>query len=204
MDRASLKNWAKEKIKGHIIELIIPIVIASVLTTLTIGAKVTVNSDGSYQSTAGYNIGIFFYFVQVGLAYFMVNFINDQPHEIKDLFKFSSEYVRTFLTGLLSKIFIGLWTLLLIVPGIMKAYGYALIDLILINDKYKDLGYMDLLKKSEEIMNGHKMDLFLLDLSFIGWHILSIFTCFILEVWVLPYHQTARYKFMDDLMKAAN
>ena len=204
MDRASLKNWAKEKIKGHIIELIIPIVIATVLTTLTIGAKVTVNSDGSYQSTAGYNIGIFFYFVQVGLAYFMVNFINDQPHEIKDLFKFSSEYVRTFLTGLLSKIFIGLWTLLLIVPGIMKAYGYALIDLILINDKYKDLGYMDLLKKSDEIMNGHKMDLFLLDLSFIGWHILSVFTCFILEVWVLPYHQTARYKFMDDLMKAAN
>lgn len=204
MDRASLKNWAKEKIKGHILELIIPIIITSFLTALTIGAKVTVDSDGSFHSTSGFNIGIFFYFVQVGLAYFMVNFINDQPHELKDLFKFSSDYVRTFLTGLLSKVFIFLWTLLLIVPGIMKAYGYALIDLILINDKYKDLGYKDLLKKSEEIMNGHKMDLFLLDLSFIGWHILSLFTCGILEVWVLPYHTTARYKFMDDLMKAAN
>lgn len=204
MDRASLKNWAKEKIKGHIFELLVPIVIASVLTALTIGGKVTVNSDGSYESSTGINIGIFFYFVQVGLAYFMVNFVNDRPHELKDLFKFSSEYVRTFLTGLLSKIFIALWTLLLIVPGIMKAYAYALVDLILIDEKYKDLGYMDLLKKSEEIMNGHKMDLFLLDLSFIGWHILSLFTCGILEVWVLPYQQTARYKYLDDLMKAAN
>ena len=49
-----------------------------------------------------------------------------------------------------------------------------------------------------------KMDIFVVDLSFIGWHILSVFTCGILEVWVLPYHTTARYKFMDDLMKAAN
>ena len=204
MDRDSLKSWAKEKIKGHIFELIIPIIIASFLTALTIGAKVTIDSDGHVSSTSGYNIGIFFYFVQVGLAYFMVNFVNDRPHELKDLFRFSNEYVRTFLTGLLSRIFIFLWTLLLIVPGIMKAYAYALVDLILIDDKYKDLGYMDLLKKSEEIMNGHKMDLFLLDLSFIGWHILSVFTCGILEVWVLPYQQTARIKFLDDLMKAAN
>lgn len=198
VNRAELKKWAKEKIKGHIFDLLIPIVITSVLTNLTIGQKFT-TENGSFQVSGGYPVGILFYFVEVGLAYFMVKFITNQEYNLKDIFNYTSDVVRAFLTALLSKIFIFLWTLLLIVPGIIKAFAYTLIPLILADEKYKDLSYMEVLKKSEEIMNGHKMDYFMLGLSFIGWHILAIFTLGLLEIWILPYQQTASYKFLNDI-----
>ncbi len=200
MDRVEIKKWAKEKIKGHIWDILVPIIVAGFLTSLTIGGSYNVQ-DGKFS--AGYNVGIFFAFVEVGLAAFMVKFIHDQEHNIKDLFAYTSDYVRIFVTKLLSTIFVALWTLLLIVPGIMKAYAYSLISLLLADDNYKDLSYMEVLKKSEEIMNGHKMDLFLLDLSFIGWHLLAIFTLGLLEIWIVPYYTTARYKMLDDIKAAA-
>lgn len=200
MSRAEIKTWAKEKIKGHIWELLITIAVASILTGLTIGGGYKYNSDGSLAGyNAGYNIGFFLYFVQVGLTYFMVQFINDKEHNFKDLFKFSSDYVRIFVVNLLQCIFIFLWALLLIVPGIIKGMAYSLVSFLLADEKYKDLGYMDVLKKSEEMMNGHKMDLFVFELSYIGWHLLACLTLGILYIWLLPYYTTAKYKFLNDI-----
>ena len=201
MDRVELKNWAKAKIKGHVWELLIPIVIASILTSLNIGGGYKY-ADGTLSYKMGFPVGIFLFFVNVGLAYFMVKFVNDKEHGIKDLFYFSKDYVRTFLTGLLEGIFVFLWALLLIVPGIIKAIAYSLVTLILADEKYKDLSYMDVLKKSEELMKGHKKDFFVLQLSFIGWHLLACLTLGILEIWIVPYQSTATYKFLDDIMKA--
>lgn len=204
MNNSEIKQWAKEKIKGNIWTLIVPIVIVSILTSLTIGGGYTHTEDGGYSYNAGVSIGIFFYFVQVGLAYFMVKFINDQPHELKDIFAYTKDYLRIFITGILKGIFTALFTLLFIIPGIIKGLGYALVELILADEKYKDLDHMAVLRKSEELMNGHKMDYFLLGLSFIGWHILAIFTLGILELWITPYYTTAKFKFLDNIMKAAN
>lgn len=198
MSRAELKQWAKEKIKGHILEILIPLIVAGILTNLTIGQK-AVYTEGELKVTGGVNLSVFFYFVQVGLAYFMVQFVKGKEHEFKDLFRFISDYVRIFVVGLLSMIFTILWALLLIVPGIIKAIAYSMIPLLLADDKYKDLGYMEVLKKSEEIMNGHKMDYFILGLSYIGWHLLAILTLGLLEIWIIPYQSTATYKFLSDI-----
>lgn len=194
MSRVELKNWAKEKVKGHIWELFIPILVAGILVGLAIPTGE--NEEGVKTFL---NLGFFFYFVQVGLVWFMVKFINDQKYEFKDLFHFANDYVRIFLVNLLQTIFVALWAILLVVPGIIKAFSYALVPYLLADDKYKDLGYRDLLKKSEEMMNGHKMDYFMLNLSFIGWHILAIFTLGILEIWVIPYQTTATTKFLNDI-----
>ena len=202
MDRVEIKKWAKEKIKGHIWEILVPIVVAGFLTSLTVGTHYTYE-NGQLTGSVGYNVGIFFAFVEVGLASFMLKFIHDKEHNFKDLFAFVGDYVRIFVVKLLSTIFVVLWTLLLIVPGIIKAYAYTLIPLLLSDDKYKDLSYMEVLKKSEELMKGHKMDLFLFDLSFIGWHLLAIFTLGLLEIWIIPYYNTARYKVLDDIMVSA-
>ena len=198
MNRAEIKNWAKSKIKGHIIELIIPIAVASILSGLSIGQQYTFE-DGILKVHGGISLGIFFYFVQVGLAYFMVKFIKDEKHEFADLFHYVKDYVRIFVVNILQIIFIFLWCLLLIVPGIIKAFAYALVALLLSDEKYNQLGYTEVLKKSEEMMKGHKMDLFVFELSFIGWHILAIFTLFLLEIWILPYYTTAKYKFLNDI-----
>ena len=202
MNRVELKNWTKTKIKGHLWELLIPIVIAGILTTLNIGARYTLE-NGKFTYHLGFPLGILLFFVNVGLAYFMVKFVNDKERGLKDLFYFSKDYVRTFLTGLLESVFILLWSLLLIIPGIIKSIAYSLVTLILADEKYKDLGYMDTLKKSEELMKGHKMDYFVLQLSFIGWHLLAMLTLGILEIWIIPYQTTATYKFLDDIMKSA-
>ena len=198
MNRQELKAWAKEKIKGHIGELILAIIITNLVTQLTIGggAKIV---DNEIKFHAGLPLGIFFYFVSVGFAYFMVKLIKDQEHSIKDLFNFSSDFARCLVTNLLQSIFIFLWSLLLIVPGIIKSLSYSLVPLLLADEKYKDTDPMQILKKSAEIMNGHKMDLFVLGLSFIGWHLLACLTCGILEFWVMPYQQTATYKFLNDI-----
>ena len=200
MNRTELKTWTKQKIKGHRIELLVTILVASILTSLTVGQKVSVN-DGSVSVTGGVPLGIFLYFVEVGLAYYMVKFLNNKEYNFKDLFYFVKDYVRTFVVGLLETIFIFLWALLLIVPGIIKAIAYSLVTLILADDKYKDLKYTEVLKKSEAMMKGHKMDYFVLQLSFIGWHLLAILTLGLLEFWIVPYQTTATYKFLDDIMK---
>lgn len=198
MNGAEIKKWSKEKIKGKIWELLIPILVASILTSLTIGQKV-VQTENGISVEGGVNLGIFLYFVQVGLVYFMVKFINDQPHEFKDLFYFVKDYVRIFLVNLLQCVFIFLWALLLIVPGIIKAFAYSLVPFLLADDKYKDLGYKAVLQKSEEMMKGHKMDYFVFNLSFIGWALLIPFTFGLILIWLAPYYTTAKTKFLNDI-----
>ena len=201
MNRLEIKNWSKSKIKGHIWELLIPIIVAGFLSGLTIGQTIS-HEQGKMAFKGGVSVGIFFYFVQVGLAYFMVKFIKDQEHNFKDLFFFVKDYVRILIVGILQSLFIILWSLLLIVPGIIKAFGYSLVTLLLADEKYNNLGNTDLLKKSEEIMKGHKLDLFVFELSYIGWHILALFTLGLLEIWIVPYYTTAKYKFLNDIKES--
>lgn len=103
------------------------------------------------------------------------------------------------LLSLISNIFLGLWTLLFIIPGIVKSYSYALSSYLLVNDK--TLGPVDAITKSRTLMNGKKMQLFMLDLGYLGWYILSLFTFGILSIWVSAWHQTARTLFFVDAVQ---
>lgn len=196
MNRQELKEWSKNKIKSNMWLLLGMILVSSIITGFTIGGSYN-SETGTYSS--GYNIGFIFYFVEVGLYAAISSYVNGGSIEFKDLFKYSSDFVRCLLTRIIESVFVALWTLLLIVPGIIKAFAYSLVPFLLADSNYKDLGYMDILKKSEEMMNGHKMDYFVLFLSFIGWHILAIFTLGILEIWIIPYQTTATVKFLNDI-----
>ncbi len=103
------------------------------------------------------------------------------------------------LLSLISSILIGLWTLLFIIPGIVKSYSYAMSSYLLVNDK--TLGPVDAITKSRTLMNGKKMQLFMLDLGYLGWYVLSIFTLGILSIWVSAWHQTARTLFFNDIVQ---
>lgn len=103
------------------------------------------------------------------------------------------------LLSFVSSFFIGLWTLLFIIPGIVKSYSYAMSPYLLVNDK--TLGPVDAITKSRTLMNGKKMQLFMLDLGYLGWYILSLFTLGILSIWVSAWHQTARTLFFVDAVQ---
>lgn len=103
------------------------------------------------------------------------------------------------LLSVVSKIFIVLWTLLFIIPGIIKSYAYSQAFYIQQDQKNKDWKYC--IDKSQEMMKGHKWDLFVLDLSFIGWYIVGLLCLGIGTLFVTPYHQMARANFYLELKK---
>lgn len=110
-----------------------------------------------------------------------------------------SRFSEIFLTLLLREVYIGLWTLLLIVPGIVKSYSYAMTVYILQDEP--DCKYDEAICRSMAMMRGHKMDLFFLDLSFIGWALLCLLTLGIGFLFLGPYWYTARAKFYEELME---
>ena len=82
--------------------------------------------------------------------------------------------------------FLFLWTLLLIIPGIVKAYEYRMVPYILAEQP--DINYSDAFSISKQMMDGQKMDTFILDLSFIGWTLLETITCGLTGIfWSQPY-----------------
>ena len=102
----------------------------------------------------------------------------------------------------LMNFFISLWSLLLIIPGFIKYYAYALTPYILIDNP--ELSANQAINLSQKMMKGHKFDMFILHLSFIGWIILSIFTFGIGLLWLLPYMMTAQAAFYQDVKKEYN
>lgn len=95
-------------------------------------------------------------------------------------------YVNVMGTMFLLNIKIFLWTLLLLIPGVVKSYEYRMVPYILAEQP--DINQRDAFRISGEMMNGQKLDAFILDLSFIGWWILSAFTCGLLGIfWTAPY-----------------
>jgi uncharacterized membrane protein len=88
-------------------------------------------------------------------------------------------------TMLLSKIFIFLWSLLLIIPGIIKSYAYRMVPYILADNP--NIGAEKAIELSNEMTRGHKFDMFVLDLSFIGWYLLGTLALGIGVFLVMPY-----------------
>ena len=110
---------------------------------------------------------------------------------------FKDDFGNTVILGLLKNLFIFLWALLLIIPGIIKSYSYSMSTFI--QQDEGDKNWKSCLDKSITMMDGYKMKLFLLDLSFIGWYLLG-FLCFGVGVlFVMPYHYQARAEFYEEL-----
>ena len=120
--------------------------------------------------------------------------------EIGDLFSGFRDYLGdTFVLGLMRSLYIFLWSLLLIVPGIVKAYSYSMA--FYIQQDSEDKNWRNCLDESKELIYGYRGKLFLMDLSFIGWYIVGAL-CFGVGVfWVEAYHAAARAHFYEELKK---
>lgn len=94
------------------------------------------------------------------------------------------------------------WWLLLIIPGIIKEYEYSMVPYILAEQPEMD--YRMALDRSRHLMNGHKWDFFVLQLSFIGWRLLGIMMCCIGVVFVVPYENATYAEFYAELSKKEN
>ena len=115
-----------------------------------------------------------------GFIMFNLNYIRSNKGSLSNLFDGFIRFTDYFLTYLLECAYVLLWTLLFIVPGIIKALSYSQALYIMYDNP--GIGPKDALQMSEKMMDGHKMEFFKLNLSFIGWHLLGILTLGILEM----------------------
>ena len=106
---------------------------------------------------------------------------------------------------ILSFLYIGimtaLWSLLLIVPGIIYACKVIMVQYLLAEDGVEKKTIRELVKTSENLMDGYKMDYVCFGLSFIGWVLLGIITFGIAFIWVLPYVEVANIMYFEELKK---
>lgn len=137
-----------------------------------------------------------------GLAAFYMKLKRQGQAEVGDVLKGMDRFGRNFLTELLMTIFIALWTLLLIIPGIIAYYSYSMTWFIL-NDN-PELTSSQAIARSKELMRGKKMALFQLQVSFIGWAILAyvgaIVTMGLSLVPLQAYYNAAKLSFYEDLI----
>ena len=200
---SEIRAVAREELKGNwtnpVLATLIYVAIISGISTIT-NTGTILNYPSVKFSLMG---GLLNFFVQIPLALaFAVALLlfirGDKQNVINNMFKIFANYGRTLSVSLLTAIFTFLWTLLLIIPGIIKGYAYAMTYYIAQDNP--ELGADECINKSMALMNGHKMDLFLLDLSFIGWLLLSVLSCGIGLLWVMPYIQTSHAIFYQELI----
>lgn len=135
--------------------------------------------------------------LEYGLVKVLVKQVKGQQlADFTDLFKgFTEDFAGTLILWLLEYVFIFLWSLLFIIPGIIKSYSYALAFYIKNDDVKKD--WKTCIDESRSLMDGYKWKLFCLDLSFLGWYILGALCFGIGTLFVVPYHQMARANFYE-------
>jgi hypothetical protein len=124
--------------------------------------------------------------IEVGCDRFFTRNLNQKANVSEITYGFDNNYINVVKTSFLRDIYTILWTLLLIIPGIVKTYEYRMIPYILAD--HPDMDTKDVFAKSKELMRGQKWKAFVLDLSFIGWEILSMLTLRIVGIlYVSPY-----------------
>lgn len=131
-----------------------------------------------------------------GLARVMLNCIKGNPWDVKQVFcGFKEGYLKTLLLHFLHSLFLFLWSLLFLIPGLIKMYSYSMVYYLQQEEGGLQREPNDLITDSRHLMEGYKWQLFCLDFSFFGWYLLGAL-CFGIGVFfVMPYHQMARANF---------
>ncbi len=135
--------------------------------------------------------------IGVGYAKFNLNLTDGTDAEFKDLFSYVSYWKTTSAARFLQAVFILLWSLLLIIPGIAASYSYAMTEYILAENP--EMTASEAIARSKDMMYGNRWRLFCLQFSFIGWSLLSTLTLGIGNLWLTPYRQAATAAFYREI-----
>ena len=138
-------------------------------------------------------------FFAFGLARVFLQLVRGQKDkvEVKDLFCATEHFGSLIVLNLLIGLFTFLWSLLFIIPGIVKGYAYSMAYYI--KHDHPEYDWKQCIDESQRYMKGHKWQLFCLDFSFIGWLLLGALCCGIGTLWVTPYMMAARANFYENL-----
>ena len=187
---SELKDVALSALRGHWISAVLLFFVFSILALVGVGMSLFIPF-----------VPLVLYPMELVLEVCFLEHLrgDERALSVENLFNKYGDY---FVAGVLKRIFIGLCLLLLIIPGIVKAYSYAMTSYIVKDNP--GIGANDAIEMSMKLMNGHKFELFYLHLTFIGWGILCLLTCGIGFLWLQPYIYTAQAEFYHDLLEENN
>jgi uncharacterized membrane protein len=219
MNRAELKKQAKQELRGNwgwatVLGLVMLLIngvlygrdLKEYTVSLASGNLTTWSKSASSLASSGGKIALSFIsgFFMLSLVITFLNLTRGRKFNLgKAIFAVFTDgrFIPELLNYLFNSIFTYLWTLLLVVPGIIKGYSYALTPYI-VNDMVesgKEVKMTTGITESRHLMSGYKWQLFMLDLSFIGWYIVAFITLGIGLIWVVPYVQTTKANFYRQL-----
>ena len=189
-----LRQAAKEQLTGHYTAF----VIVTLVYLFIVGACSSVKYAGSLLSVL-LAVPAAFAFVMMQLAFVR----NGEKPTVEGLFRtFNSQwYLKTICLLLLMGIYTFLWTLLLVVPGIIKSISYAMAPYILADNP--EIGCEEAICRSMKMMEGHKMDYFLMLLGYVGLTLFSVVLFCIPMLWLIPYYQVVFTNFYLELKNEA-
>lgn len=184
MTRSEMKTKAKESLKGNW-GTAIGVFVVNAIIMAAAGA------------CGGVGALILYGVMATGFNSIFIAIIRKKEVVFEKLFSGFSNFGTTCIAGILTELYIFLWSLLFVIPGIVKSFSYSMTFYILCDHPEMSAG--DAITKSKEMMNGHKGELFVLYLSFIGWAILTALTCGLLSLYVQPYIEAAKAEFYENL-----
>ncbi len=202
MNIVELKENARKSLQGKYGQAITMIIVLGVITGAASVIPVIFKPDSELTASIISSVctiisAVLSSFFILGSVSFYLKISRNEEVTWKELFSKTNLWLVCLLSTILVNIFVGLWSLLLIIPGIIAAYSYSMVQFILVDNE--NLTALEAMKKSKEMMNGHKMELFKLHISFLGWIILSVFTFGILFFWLAPYVSTATANFYNKI-----
>ncbi len=191
MTRQELKANAKLQIKGNIGILFLISLIISILCGLCSVIPVVGSIAGIVVLSPAFSLAV------VSIYLNMAQGIAPEVAKIFDGFKdFWTAFKTTFLVGL----FTSLWSMLFVIPGIIKSISYS--QAMYIVAENPGISALEAISRSKQMMDGHKMDYFVLMLSFLGWMILGSFTLGLLYIWLIPYMSATFTNFYNSIKSA--
>lgn len=140
--------------------------------------------------------------IAFGLSYYFLSFTRGKDPVLEDLFKGFTMFGRTLIAYLFIMIFTVLWTLVLIVPGIIAAISYSMTFYIMADND--GMSGQDAISGSKELMQGNKYRYFCFLGRFTGWFLLGILSAGIGFLWIVPYFMTSNAGFYETLVQAGN
>jgi len=184
---------AKESLKGKW-----PVVISGFVLYMLVSLVVQgISGNGSEAYVGGIAGFIVAGPLSLGLAMFSLSVSRGKSLKVVQIFDGFKNFSEAFVANLLRTVFVLLWSLLLIVPGIVAYISYSMIYFIIADDS--NIEASEALKKSKQMMYGNKWKYFKLQLRFLGWAILSILALGIGFFWLVPYIQVSCAKFYEDI-----
>ncbi len=135
--------------------------------------------------------------VGIGYSKFNLDLMDGNEARVGTLFDYFSEWKKGFTARLLQLIYIFLWSLLFVIPGIMASFSYVMVHYVMAD--HPEMTAKEALRESKKIMHGNRWRFFCMTLSFIGWELLGILTFGIGMLWVVPYQQAAIAAFYRDI-----